>query len=107
MYEIKETLKEIDGHSVITYQRDIVDHNILEVEAGTNGYHGKPYEGGCTYFRIKDAGSTCMKINLIPNHYNAPEFEVILAGDSELDTIIEALKFITQALEDGRKEVFD
>ena len=34
-------------------------------------------------------------------------FEVFLGGDCELETMIRALKFITQVLEEEAEEVFD
>ena len=87
MFAISEKNRKIDGIDVTTYTRDIVSCNFLEVEVGTNGYQGG------TDIRVKPLG-----------RYGDDGFEVIIGGDCELETMITALKFITQALEDGAKE---
>ena len=103
MYEIKETSRILkDGTELTTYTRDVVSANILEVEAGTTGYHG-----GRTYFRIEDAASTDMEVRSYVNKYGCPGFEVVLGGDCELETTIRALKFITKVLEEEAAEVYD
>lgn len=98
-----------DGTTIETFACDIVDCNILNVEAGTTGYcGGDTGHGGRTYFRIEDAASTDLVCNAYTNkHANGAEskgFEVILGGDAELDTIIEALKFIQKVLKAQRRE---
>lgn len=56
----------------------------------------------CTVF--KDVASTDMTINKIADRFGfVSGFEVILGGDSELDSIIEALKFIVDTLEIAKK----
>jgi hypothetical protein len=54
MYEVKENRRKLqDGTEITTYTRDVVSANILEVEAGTNGYQGGDTgHGSRTYFRI-------------------------------------------------------
>ena len=107
MFAINEGIRVIDGHEVTTYTRDIINANILRVEAGTNGYHGGESSYGCrAYFRIEDLGSTDIRVRSL-GKYNHAGFEVVIGGDSELETMITALKFITRALEDGAKEVRD
>lgn len=92
MYEIKSS--ERDG--ITTWTREITSANILEVEAGTNGLKGGDTgHGSRTYFRIEDLACTDMTANVTKNG-----FEVRLGGDCELVTIIEALKFIVNTLED-------
>lgn len=78
---------------------------MLQVEAGSTGKCGGDSGYGCrTYFRIEDVASTDMKINKISDRYGfVSGFEVILGGDSELDSIIEALKFIVDVLEIAKK----
>ena len=109
MYEIKENSRILkDGTELTTYTRDVVSANILEVEAGTTGYHGGDSgHGGRTYFRIEDAASTDMEVRSYVNKYGCPGFEVILGGDCELETTIRALKFITKVLEEEAAEVYD
>ena len=107
MYAITEKKRNIDGTTITTYSRDICSANILEVEAGTNGYQGGDTgHGSRTYFRIKNVGGTDIEARLI-GPYGTDGIEVFLGGDCELETIIRALKFITKVLEDGAKEVQD
>lgn len=85
-YEIKE---------IATYSRVITDANILGVEVGTTGFcGGDGGHGGRTYFQIKNLSGTA--IHVCP--FESGGFEVTLYGDSELRTIIKALKFITTIL---------
>lgn len=109
MYAIEEKRRVLeDGTEIVTYSRDIYSANVLEVEAGTAGYMGGDTgHGGRTYFRIKDAGSTDIKARTITDKYRCSGLEVTLGGDCELETIIQALKFITKVLEDGANEVHD
>ena len=109
MYEIKEKRRTLnDGTEITTYSRDVVSANILEVEAGTTGYRGGDTgHGGRTYFKIKDAASTDMDINVLHDRDGCTGFEVTLGGDCELETMIRALKFITKVLEEESQEVYD
>lgn len=109
MYEITEKQRTLcDGTEITTYSRDIYDCNVLSVEAGTTGYcGGDSGYGGRTYFRIKDEGGTDMHVVTHTDRFGCSEFEVLLGGDCELDTMIKALKFITKVLEDEAKEVND
>ena len=107
MFAISEKTRKIDHMDVTTYTRDIISANLLEVEAGTNGYHGGDSgHGSRSYFRIENQGGTDIRVNPLGRH-GEEGFEVIIGGDCELETMITALKFITQALEDGAKEVHD
>ena len=40
MFAITEGTRRIGGIEIPTYKREVVSANILEVEAGTNGYQG-------------------------------------------------------------------
>lgn len=109
MFEVKENRRTLnDGTEITTYTREVVSANILEVEAGTNGYQGGDTgHGGRTCFRIQDLGSTDMEVNPVITKWGCDGFEVTLGGDCELETMIRALKFITKVLEDESKEVYD
>ena len=109
MFEIKEKQRVLpDGTEITTFERDIYSCNILSVEAGTTGYKGGDSRyGGRTYFRISDEGCTNMKVRVKENRFGAECVEVILGGDTELETIITALNFIVIALEDQRHEFHD
>jgi hypothetical protein len=107
MYAITEKERNIDGTIITTYSRDIYNANVLEVEAGTNGYKGGDSgHGSRTYFRIENAGGTDIEARLI-GPYGTDGIEVSLGGDCELETIIMALKFITKMLDDSATEVSD
>ena len=59
MYEVASRTRKVNGVDVETWEREIIDANILSVEAGTNGYQGGDTgHGGRTYIRISDAGGT-------------------------------------------------
>lgn len=108
MYSIEQKRKIINGVEITTYTRDIVSANMLEVEAGSNGYMGGDTgHGSRSYFRIENTASTDMEVRSYTNPYGNTGFEVMLGGDCELETMIRALKFITKVLEDSAKEVCD
>lgn len=109
MFEIKENQRILpDGTKITTYTRDIYNCNILSVEAGTTGYMGGDSgHGGRTYFRIKDEGSTNMRGRVSEDKFGSEIVEVFLGGDTELETIITALRFIAKVLEDQKNDVHD
>lgn len=96
MHEIKRSTKRINGEDITTYSREVVSANILEVEAGTNGYHGGDAgHGSKTYLRIQDKGGTACELTMLDGG-----FDIVLYGDCELRTFIEALKFAVRVLEE-------
>ena len=105
MYEVASNTRRVNGVDVETWEREIIDANILSVEAGTNGYQvGDTGHGGRTYIRISDEGGTDISARVIKDRYgDTSGIEIALGGDAELSTMIEALKFITMVLEDGRE----
>ena len=107
MFGITEGTKKVYRKEITTYNRANYGANILEVEAGANGFQGGVSgHGSRAYIRIEDMGSTDIRVN--PLGRDGDEgFELFLGGDCELETMIRALKFITKALEDGVKEVHD
>ena len=107
MYEIKQKERTIDGVTFPTWERDVVSCNILSVEAGTTGPQGGDSGHGCrTYFRIKDEAATDMEIKPTLDRWGTVDgFEVELGGDTELATMIEALKFIVHVFEEQECEM--
>lgn len=104
MYEIKSRTIKIADEKVEVFSREIVSANILEVEAGTNGFRGGDGgHGSRTYFRLKNLGGTCFDFKQL----DEDTIEFILYGDAELDTFIKALKFAVKVLEDQKNEVCD
>ena len=59
--------------------------------------------------RIRDGGGSVVRVTPIPSGYGTENdgFEMILAGDSELKTLVTALKFAVKVLEDQINEVDD
>lgn len=107
MYAVTENEIDLEGQIIQTYTRDVINANVLTVEAGTTGYKGGDSgHGGRTYIRIEDAASTDITVNPIHNKGNGG-VEIILGGDAELETIITGLKFIIKVLEDQSNEVYD
>ena len=106
MYEVKMNSKKIDGITVPTWEREICSANILSVEAGTTGLKGGDSgHGSRTYFAIKDEGGTDIEIERLTDSIGRDRgFEVRLGGDTELETMIEALKFIVKVLEEQKEE---
>ena len=107
--EIKTKYKKLpDGTTIKTFSKTITLANILEVEAGTNGYQGGDAgHGGRTYFRIEDLGGTDMQSHNYLKAYGCKGFEVVFGGDSELNTIIDALEFIVKTLKQSIAEDAD
>lgn len=74
--------------------------NVLGVTVATNGYHGGDSgHGGRTYISIEDLGSTDMDVKVSTNFNDNTKVEFMLGGDSELDTIIESLRWAADRLE--------
>jgi hypothetical protein len=112
----------IDGYHIDTKKKEIVNCNIIEVEAGTNGYQGGDSAHGCrTVFRLTNRASTDMRLTFHANYspngniemgdmelrgingtagfdLEAEIVEISFGGDSELETFIEALEFAVETL---------
>ena len=88
------------------YKTEIVSCNIIEVKVGTTGFCGGDSGHGCrTYVSFKDLGNTDITVNKIPSGRDGQGgFELILGGDSELATLINALTFIKTKLEEKADE---
>ncbi|MCH4007875.1 MAG: hypothetical protein LKE59_12125 [Eubacterium sp.] len=106
MYETRIDTRQVKGKEIETWKREIFDANILSVEAGTNGYcGGDTGHGSRTYIRIEDMAGTDITVRPLRNYFKDNSgLELILGGDSELSTILEALKFITKVLTDQIEE---
>lgn len=93
--EAKRRIRIVNGKPVTTWTSDIVSANMLEVEAGTNGYcGGDTGHGSRTYFRITNCGGTDMRVIK-----DREGFSVMLGGDCELETMKDALRWILSILE--------
>lgn len=97
---VKQGTRLIDGRMIKTKKMFIEDINVLEVEAGTNGFQGGDSgHGSRTFFKICDRASTDIRVRRCASRFGEEGLEVVLGGDAELRTIIQALKFITDTLE--------
>lgn len=102
MREIIKGVRTLGGEKFTTYATSISGCNSIRVEVGTNGLKGGDHgHGSRTYFRIEDEYGTAIYAAPVKAGEETVGFEVRLGGDSELLTVIEALKFIVEALEDG------
>ena len=107
-YEISHGEVEVDGIKIQTRKESMESCNILSVEAGTTGHMGGDTgHGGRTYLRISDDASTDMrcivktddgKTHKFDGAADVTQIEIMLGGDTELDTFIEALEFAAKTL---------
>ena len=98
MNELEKGFRFINGERVNTWKTEIIECNIIAVEAGTNGYHGGDTgHGSRTYIRIEDKGATDIDVKVTENN-DGKAIEFVLGGDSELSTIIKTLDFVTKIL---------
>lgn len=101
---IKNSSRSIDGIRFKTKKREFMSCNTFLAEAGTTGYKGGDSgHGGRTFFSIKDTCCSDIETNIVEGD-GGTGFEVRIGGDTELYTIIEALKFIVQVLEEQKGE---
>ena len=94
------TAVRVDGKRIPLRAKNIYNANHLRVEAGTNGIcGGDSGHGSRTYLSIIDAGGTDLRVNPL-----STGVEIVLGGDSELWTFIEALRFAADALQEMRNQ---
>ena len=94
------SFKEVDGKVFPIYIQEIECANSIEIAAGTTGYKGGDSGHGCrTFIRICNLGGTDIRVKKLGDEYNDEGVEIVLGGDCELDSIIEACKFIADVLE--------
>jgi hypothetical protein len=100
------SVTEVDGIPVPTARNTFTSCNIISVEVGTTGYMGGDTgHGGRTYLRITDEGSTDLRCRVEANDgedyeaHRANRIEIMLGGDTELETFTQALRFAADVLE--------
>lgn len=98
-----ERQRVIDGQKLTTYVKEITSANVTEIEVGTTGFCGGDSGHGCrTYLRIKDLASTDMRVNVDGESAFCKEcnqIEIVMGGDCELETLVDALRFAIETLE--------
>lgn len=119
MENTRRNIRQIDRESIKTVITEMVNCNILEVEAGTNGYHGGDSgHGGRALLRLSDAASTDMRCYIageIEGYYQSYEVnfshvdsvEIVVGGDAEIETLIESLEFVVKTLKEQLKNKGD
>ena len=90
-------IRKIDNRwDVKTYREEFGSFSALEVEVGTNGFHGGDAgHGCCTYFRLENLCDTYMDASY---DRNLKKLELTLGGDSELESFVDALEFAVSVL---------
>src|SRR5690606_33809485 len=90
---------------VKTVSKEFVSFNILEATVGTNTPKGGDGgHGGRTVFRLKDHASTAWQLNVLHDFgektviEQPSSIEIVLSGDAEAETFIDALEFAAQEL---------
>jgi hypothetical protein len=85
---------------IVVQEQQITSANTITVQAGTNcPQGGDTGHGGRTLFGITDQGSTDMRISVDGGPYQPIDsFTIILGGDSEKNTFVEALQFGVEVL---------
>ena len=75
--------------------------NTLGVTVATNGYQGGDSgHGGRTYLSFEDLCSTDIDAAVTYGQDTNAKVEIMLGGDSELDSMIDALRWAADKLED-------
>lgn len=96
-------MKTVNGVPIETLSRDLIEANMMEVEVGTNGFFGGDQgHGSRTYFRLKNLGGTNMEVLTKPSDESenaVDEVVIMLGGDSELLTFMDALSFALKVLD--------
>ena len=88
----------------VLHSKEFGSFNTLGITVGTNGYQGGDSgHGGRTYICIQDLGSTDMDACVSKSSDCAPKVEIIFGGDSELDSIIDGLRWAADKLEELKK----
>ncbi len=78
-----------------TAYKEIASANIIGVTVGSNcPQGGDSGQGGRTYLSIEDFASTDMRVIVDGREFDyATKLELVFGGDTEHDTLIEALEF--------------
>ena len=115
MEDIKRNIRRIDREFIKTVKTEMVNCNRLEVETGTNGYHGGDTgHGGRALVRLSAASSTDMRCNILGDiegsietyevHFSHVDFvEIVVGGDAEIETLIDSLEFVVKNLKEQIK----
>lgn len=97
--ELKEKARKLSGGRILSprkISKEFTSCNILGLELEHNGMQGGDAgHGGYVKIQIKDLASTSMFLN----GEEVEKFEIVFRGDTERDTLVDALKEIVTELE--------
>ena len=83
------------------YSSEFGTFNTLGVSVETNGYQGGySVHGGRTYICFEDLSSTDIDAVVSSGQDTNTKLEIMLGGDSELDSMIDALRWAADKLEE-------
>ena len=93
------------------YETEVIGANVLAARAATNGYHGGDAgHGSHSYVELEDMGGTAMEVSVNDEKIEEifatgeilnPKVRIDVFGDTELMTLINALRFMADALEEA------
>jgi hypothetical protein len=95
---VKEYRVTANDVTVEVKETTMLSCNLLAVAAGTNcPQGGDAGHGGRTYFMLRNDGGTDITVRVngqvVAEGYHGDKVEIILGGDSEHQTFVEALEF--------------
>ncbi|WP_449288384.1 hypothetical protein [Marinobacter salarius] len=96
----------IDGAEIQTFTYTLTGVHIQSITAGTTGFMGGDRgHGGRTYLKIKDHGSTDLKIKNPKSGLfeETSSIEISLGGDAELNSTIALLEYAVKVLKSQTK----
>ena len=97
-YPAEKRVRCIGDRKVVTWGREITSCNMLEVEAGTNGYHG---ENSRAYLRVTTLSKADFYARVKTNEAGQPvSVELCFGGNDGINAILRVLDFAKQVLSD-------
>jgi hypothetical protein len=94
-----------DKICIYVQEKTMESANILTVQAGTNcPQWGDSGHGGRTFLCLANGGSTDMRVAINGGEFGKVEsVAIVLGGDSEHDTFVEALEFALSVIRRDRQ----
>lgn len=102
VYQYFNTMASFNDISMCTRKdhASIQSCNCLDVDVATTGYcGGDSGHGGRTYLKLMDADCSDIDFRVSEDKYGRKSVEMMLGGDTELETFIEALRWAADSLE--------
>ena len=94
MYEVRKHTRNVDGVNVTTWRREIERRSAIDIEVGT--------AGGITFFRLRNLRDAHLDAAALHGDGDEPcGIKLILSGEGERASFIDALEFALQVLKDA------